>query len=102
MKNDWEKSYDVSQITNEIELVKEVSADGEVVFKGWHIRTLQAVLISAFNWHPEIPDSEKSGVMWRALKESGKEGEITPNSLKESVHVSTRMYIWDNHLAVSF
>jgi hypothetical protein len=89
----WKNGYTIKAITSELERAKEVTPEGKAQFKGWHVRTLQAVLTSAFEWHPEVPDGDKSGIMWQSITEVATEGVITPNSLQQCIYSKQNSYL---------
>lgn len=93
MASDWNTKYEIQVVTDNMEAAKVVSPDGDVSFHAGPFETSLAVASSAFNWHPEVPEPERSGITFSAASEAGKLGQITPDSLKAKMRAKQSEYL---------
>jgi hypothetical protein len=94
MASDWTDKYQIQLVTDDIEAAKIVSPEGNVSFNAVGSFGMSlAVASAAFNWHPEIPEPERSGIAFSAVSEAGKLGAITPDSLRAKFRAKQSEYL---------
>lgn len=93
MPGDWKTKYEIQLVTDTMEAVKVVSPDGDVSFRADLFETSLAVASAAFNWHPEVPEPERSDIAFSAAIEAGKLGQITSDSLTTKFRAKQSEYL---------
>jgi len=78
----WASGYDVSLLIDELARIRsyDASTGSFQGFKGWHFDDVEGVLLTCVHFSPDMPEVDRSGILFHSSLEIGKSKTMTPKA----------------------
>jgi hypothetical protein len=89
----WKDKHNPNPFIRRMENTRSLKDDGKVQFSGMEILTLPAQLESIIQLNPLVTQEDKHTIVWNAIRNAGKTGPLSSDSLMEEIGRLERKYL---------
>ena len=90
----WRNGYDPQLILANLSPCVSVQKDGGIAFSDFsYTQRYKPILVSAVDFHPNIPDIHKEAIVTTGIQEAVKKGILTPDGVKQTISQAERDFL---------